>query len=159
MKSMRKIAAVFLVTVMVLSLTACGGAESTVVLRGDTTEEMGGIPTTDTWTLTAKGDIVQTLTEVVEVDLSEYDDETRDYFISLVGSAMLESAEGIDGVVCTERTDGTTYIVELTIDCSSADTVQKAVDAGLIVMEGNSSMISLKQTQSGLESQGYEVVE
>ena len=158
MKNMRKIAAFFLVTVMVLSLTACGGAESTVVLRGDTTEEMGGIPTIDTWTLTAKGDIVQTLTEVVEVDLSEYDDESREYFISLVGEVMLESAQGIEGVVCTDRMDGTTYIIELTIDCTG-DAVKEAVDAGILMIDGSADAISLKGTQAALESQGYEVVE
>lgn len=158
MKTMRKSAAIFLVLVMVLSLTACGASESTVVLRGDTTEEMGGIPTTDTWTLTAKGDIVQTLTEVLELDLSEYDDETRESFISLVGGAMLDAAQGIEGVVYTDRTEGTTYIVEITVDCTG-DAIKEAVDAGLFEVDGDSDIISLKETRSSLESQGYKVVE
>ena len=158
MKTVKKFAAAFLAIIMVLSLTACGGAERTVVLRGDTTEERGGIPTTDTWTLTAKGDIVQTLTEVLEVDLSDYDDETRDYFIALVGDAMLEAADGIEGVVCTDRTEGATYILEITVDCTGS-AIKEAVEAGLFEVDGNSSVISLKETQSSLESQGYKVVE
>lgn len=157
MKTMKQIAAAFLAAVMVLSLAACSAAESTVVLRGDVSDEMG-LPTTDTWTLTAKGDIVQNLKEVFEVDLSEYDDETRDYFIELVGSILMDAAEGIDGVTCTDRTEGTTYIIELTINCTG-DTVKKAVEAGILEVDGNASAISLKETRSSLESQGYKVVE
>ena len=157
MKTMKQIAAAFLAVVMVLSLAACGASESTVVLRGDVSDQMG-LPTTDTWTLTAKGDVVQNLKEVFEVDLSEYDEETRAYFIELVGSMLLDAAEGIDGVVCTDRTEGTTYIIELTIDCTG-DAVKKAVEAGILEVDGNASAISLKETRASLESQGYKVVE
>ena len=158
MKNMRQISALFLAVVMALSLAACGGAEKTVVLRGDVTDDMGGIPTTDTWTLTAKGDVVQTMKEVFELDLSEYDDETRDYFTSMLDSLILEPAEGIEGVECTSNMTGTTYLVELTVDCTGS-AVKEAAEAGILTVDGNADIISLKQTQASLEQQGYEVVE
>lgn len=157
MKTMKQITAAFLAIVMALSLAACGGAETTVVLRGDISDEMG-LPTTDTWTLTAKGDIVQTLKEVIEVDLSEYDDETKDYFIELVGSILLDAAQGIEGVVSNDRKEGNTYIIELTVDCTG-DAVKKAAEAGILEVDGNANAISLKETRSSLEAQGYKVVE
>lgn len=159
MKTMKQISTLFAAIVMALSLAACGGgAEKTVVLRGDVTDDMGGIPTTDTWTLTAKGDIVQTLKEVFELDLSEYDDETREYFTSLLDSLILEPAKDIEGVTATSRMTGTTYVVEMTIDCTG-NAVKEAVAADLLEVDGNADFISLKQTQASLEQQGYEVVE
>lgn len=158
MRTMKQTVAILLVIVMALSLAACGGSESTVMLRGDMTNEMGGIPTTDTWTLTAKGDIIQSIKEVFELDLSEYDDETRDMLVSSFDSLILEPAKGIEGVTCTGRMDGTTYIVEITVDCTG-DAVKEAAEVGILEVDGSTDAISLKQTQSSLEGQGYEVVE
>ena len=153
---MKKIAVILLVVAMVLALTACG-AESTVVLRGDMTDDMGGIPATDTWTLNAKGDVVKSLTEVFELDLSDYDKETRDYFVALFEEYYLEPSEGIDGVECVSRMDGNALILELTVECKG-DTVKKAVEARLLEVDGGTDVISLKETRSALEKQGYEVV-
>lgn len=157
MKMMRKMSAFFLAVVMALALTACDAAETTLVLRGDITDEMSGIPTTDTWTLTAKGDIIQTMNEVLELDLSEYDDEVRDSFIAMF-DLILDPAKDIEGFVYTSRMTGTTYIIELTVDCTG-NAVKEAVDAGILSIDGNAGSISLKQTQASLERQGYEVVE
>ena len=157
MKTMKKCAAMFLAVVMALSLAACGGAEKTVVLRGDMTDEMG-IPTTDTFTLTAKGDIVQTINEVFELDLSDYDDETKDHLIASFDSFLLEPAKDIEGVECTGQMEGTTYTIELTVDCTGT-AVKEAAEAGILAVDGSADIISLKQTQSALEGQGYEVVE
>ena len=156
MKAMRRTAAAFFALAMALSLAACGASESTVVLRG--TDDSSGIPTTDTWTLTAKGDIVQTMKEVLELDLSDYDDETKDILISTFETTIVEAAKDIDGVTCTSQTSGSTYTIELTVDCTGS-AVKEAADAKLITLDGSSDRISLKQTQASLEGQGYEVVE
>ena len=158
MKTMRQISAFFLAIVMALSLAACGGSESTVVLRGDLTDDMDGIPSTDTWTLTAKGDVIQTMKEVVEYDLSDYDDETQELFTSMFVS-ILEASKGIDGLTCiTRMTDGV-YTIELTVDCTG-DAVKKAAEAGILTVDdSNADFYSLKRTQSSLEQQGYKVVE
>ena len=160
MKNTKRIAALVLTLVLVLSFAACSLAEKTVVLRGDLTEDMAGIPTTDTWTLNAKGDIVKTLNEVYTFDFTDFDEESKAYDIELIASILVDPAKGIAGVECSDRMDGDTYVVELTIDCNS-DTVNAAVEAGLLALESGSSatIISLKQTISSLESQGYEVVE
>ena len=157
MKTMRRMTAVLFVIVMALSLAACGGAEKTLVLRGDLSDEMG-IPTTDTFTLTAKGDIVQTMKEVFEMDFAGYDDETKDSYISLFDELILEPANAINGVDCTSREQGSTYIIELKIDCTG-NAVSEAAEAGILTVDGDADTISLKETRSSLESQGYVVVE
>lgn len=158
MKIMKRIMVAILGIVMVLSLVACSQSEKTVVLRGDLTDKMSGVSTTDTWTLTTKGDTVQTLKEAFEMELSEYDDVIKESVKSSLETSILEPANDIEGVECTARMEGDTYIMELTIDCKS-DVVKKAVDAGILQIVGSTSRISLKQTQSLLEEQGYEVVE
>ena len=158
MKTMRRVSVCFLAIVMVLSLAACGGgAETTVVLRGDLSAD-AGVPTTDTFTLTAKGDTVQTIKEVLEMDLSEYDDETKESFSALFDSLIVEPAQAIDGVTCTSRTAGNIYTIEMTVDCTG-NAVKEAADAGILQIEGGSDKISLKRTQAGFEQQGYQVVE
>lgn len=157
MKIMKSVVTICLMLVMVLSFAACAPVEKTVTLRGDMTESMG-MPTTDTWVLTAKGDTVQTLHKTMEVDLSGLDEETKAFVVSAVGSAISEPAKGIEGVTYNQKTEGDKFIVEITISCSG-NTVKEAVDAGLLTVEDSSSRISLKQTQAALEKQGYEVVE
>ena len=158
MKTMRQISAFFLAIVMALSLAACGGgSESTVVLRGDLTSSVG-VPTTDTFTLTAKGDTVKTIKEVLEMDISDYDDTSKEYLISTFESIILEPAKAINGVTCTSRTEGNIYIIEMTVECTG-NAVKEAADAGILQIDGDSDKISLKRTQASLEQQGYKVVE
>lgn len=157
MKTTKQIAVLFLVVVMALSLAACGGSEQTVVLRGDMSDQMG-VPTTDTWTLTAKGDIVQTIKEVFELDLSDYDDDTKDILISTFESLIIEPAKDIDGIVCTGKLNGNTYTIEMTVDCTG-DAVKAAAELELLTIDGSAEKISLKETQNSLVGQGYEVVE
>ena len=157
MKTMRQISVFFLAIVMALSLAACGGSETTVVLKGDLTESTGGIPATDTWTLTAKGDIVQTVKEVYEMDFSDFDQETIDLAVSMFDEMILEPAQGIKGVSCTSKMNGSTYVITLTIECKGS-TIKDAANAGILTVDGGTDAISLKQTQASLEQQGYKVV-
>lgn len=159
MKTMKQISAFFLAIVMALSLAACGGAEKTVVLTKDMTADMGGIPTTDTFTLTAKGDVITTLKEVYELDFSDTDDALAEYYISMFDLLILEPAKGIDGLTCTSRTSDKVYTIEMTVNFSG-DTVKEAVEAGILGIEGDSgNKYSLKKTQASFEQQGYKVVE
>ena len=158
MKRMKRIVACLLAVGMVFSIAACGGSEQSVTLRGDMSDDVG-LPATDTWTLTAKGDTVQTLKEVMEIDLSSYDDETKDAMITYWQGIIVEPAKAINGVTCKDNTSGSIYTIEFSIDCTNNDTVSQASAAGLIQIDGNSSRLSLKATQSSLESQGYTVVE
>lgn len=154
MKTMKRIVVALLGIIMMLSLAACG-AEKTVTLRGDMTNQMGGTPATDTWTLTAKGDTIQTMKEVVEIDLSAFDDATKEYMVSALDSAV--PATDIDGVVYTCGMQGDTYVMNLSVDCTVDNAVKGAVDAGLLTVDGNAKRISLKATQAELEKQGFVV--
>lgn len=157
MKTVKQMTAFFLVIVLALSLAACGSSETTVVLQGDMTDATGGIPATDTWTLTAKGDIVQTVKEVYEMDFSDFDQETIDLAVSMFDSMILEPAQGIKGVSCTSKMNGSTYVITLTIECKG-NTIKEAANAGILSVDGSADAISLKQTQASLEQQGYKVV-
>lgn len=156
MKTTRQMAAFFLAVAAALSLAACSG-ETTLVMRGDITGEMSGIPAADTWTLTAKGDVVQTVHRVFEFDLFAYEEEERDSFIAMLDIFILGPAQNIEGVVCASRTEDTAYIIELTVDCTGS-AVSEAAAAGILSVDGNSDKISLRQTRAALERQGYEAV-
>ena len=159
MKTMKRMTALLLVLVTVFSLTACG-SKKTLTMRREWIDEQSGIPMTDTWTIAAKGKKVQTITEVLELDLSEYESMVG-RLAELYGSTVVGPAKGIDGVTCTDRIDGTTYIIKLTVDCTD-DAAAAAVEAGPILqIEGVAESVSLKfeKTQSSLEEYGYEVAE
>lgn len=160
MKTMKRIVAGLLVVGMMLTVVGCGGGgeEKTVTLRADMTAEMG-MPSTDTMTLTAKGDTIQQLKEVMEIDMSELDSETQDTIAVTMDATILAAAEGIDGVTCNSKTTNSVYSVEFTIDCTNSDAVKAAVEAGLLELEGFTDKLSLKATQSALEASGYKVVE
>lgn len=157
MKTMKRIVAALLVVGMMLTTVACG-AEQTVTLQADLSES--GMTMTDTMVLNAKGDTVQELKEILVLDISTYDDETKDYLISILNASYVVPAQTINGVTCTDSTTDSSYTIELTIDCTNSSAIQEAASAGLLdVSDTSASRISLKATQSGLESSGYTVVE
>lgn len=159
MKTMKRIVAGLLVVGMMLAVVGCGGEEKTVTLRADMSAEMG-LPTTDTMILTAKGDTIQTLKEVMEIDMSELESEQQDALAALMDATILATAEGIEGVTCTSKTTNSVYSVEFTIDCTNSAAIKAASEAGLIeIEEGFIDKLSLKRTQSGLAASGYKVVE
>lgn len=159
MKTMKRIVAGLLVVGMMLAVVGCGSEEKTVTMRADMSAEIG-LPATDTMILTAKGDIIQTLKEVMEIDMSELDSAQQDAIVALMDASILAAAEGIDGVTCTSKTTNSVYSIEFTIDCTDSATVKAASNAGLLeIEEGFIDKLSLKKTQSGLEASGYKVVE
>ncbi|MCH5332561.1 MAG: hypothetical protein J1D89_01265, partial [Agathobacter sp.] len=76
MKKMKRVVAGLLALGMAFALTACGGKEQTVTYRMET--EQSGLKMEDTMTLTAKGDLVQKMSEVIKVDTSSFEDEQRE---------------------------------------------------------------------------------
>lgn len=157
MKTMKRIVVALLVVGMMLTAVACG-AEQTVTMRADLSES--GMAMTDTMVLNAKGDTVQELKEIMVLDLSTYDDETKDYLISFLNASYVVPAQAINGVTCTDSTTDSSYTIELTIDCTNSDAIKEAANADILdVSDTNAGRISLKATQSGLEAAGYKVVE
>ena len=160
MKRMKRILAGLLVAGMMLALVGCGGGgeEKTVTLRADMTADMG-VPATDTMILTAKGDLIQTLKEVMEIDLADIDEDLRDVFIDALEEAIVSVAQGIDGITCSSNLSGSVYTIEVTFDCTKSATVKAASETGLLQIEGDTDKLSLKATQDGLTASGYVVVE
>ena len=157
MKAMKRIVTGLLVVGMMLVFAACG-AEQTVTLQADLSQD--GMSLIDTMILKAQGDTVQELKEVMVLDLSSYDEETKNYLIMVLNESYVVPAQTIDGVKCTDSSTDSAYTIELTVDCTSSDTIKAAVDAGLLTIDDASAgRISLKATRSGLEANGYTVVE
>ena len=159
MKTMKRIVAGLLVVGMMLAVVGCGGEEKTVTLRADMSADMG-VPATDTMILTAKGDTIEQLKEIMEIDMSSLDADQQDAVIAIMDATILAAAEGINGITCTSKTTNSIYSVEFTIDCTNSAAVKAASDAGLLeIEEGFIDKLSLKKTQDGLAASGYTVVE
>ena len=157
MKTMKRIVIALLVAGMMLTAVACG-AEQTLTMQADLSDS--GMTMTDTMVLKAKGDTVQELKEIVVLDISTYDEETKDYLISILNASYVVPAQSINGVTCTDTTTDSSYTIELTVDCTNSDAIKDAAAAGLLTIDNASAgRISLKATQSGLEAAGYTVVE
>lgn len=157
MKTMKRIVIALLVAGMMLTAVACG-AEQTLTMQADLSDS--GMTMTDTMVLKAKGDTVQELKEIVVLDISTYDEETKDYLISILNASYVVPAQSINGVTCSDTTTDSSYTIELTVDCTNSDAIKDAAAAGLLTIDNASAgRISLKATQSGLEAAGYTVVE
>lgn len=155
MKKMRRVVAGLLALGMVFALTACGGKEQTVTYRMET--EQNGLKMEDTMTLTAKGDTVQKMSEVVKVDTSSLEDEQKE-LINTLYDQMVEQYKAVDGVECTGEKTDTSYTITIDID-ATGNAVKELSEQKLLQVDGNADRISLKVTGTSLESAGYKKVE
>lgn len=155
MKKMRRVVAGLLALGMVLALTACGGKEQTATYRMET--EQNGLKMEDTMTLTAKGDTVQKMSEVVKVDTSTLEDEQKE-LINTLYDQMVEQYKAVDGVECKGEKTDTSYTITIDID-ATGNAVKELSKQGLLQVDGNADRISLKITGTSLESAGYKKVE
>lgn len=129
---------------------------STVVLYQNLSEEMG-MPSTDIFTVTAKGDTVETLQEYLEIDVSELDDETKEGIVSTLNDTIVTPAQDIEGIVCTGEIEGNVYTIYMTVNCTG-NAVSEAAEAGILQFDGSAKRISLEKTISNLQEGGYKVV-
>ena len=156
MKKMKRVIVGLMALGMAFTMTACGGKEQTVTYRNET--ETSGIKTTDTMTFTAKGDIVEKLTEVIEFDISSFDDATKEQFNSTY-EELVAQYNDIEGVNCTMTAGDDTITFNIDVD-TTGDAVNELTEKNLLAMEGGGSgKISLKASAASLESTGYEKVE
>ncbi|MCI8334523.1 MAG: DUF1307 domain-containing protein [Lachnospiraceae bacterium] len=153
---MKKIVSSLLVLCMALALTACGGKEQTLVLRSE--QEQNGLTMVDTMTLEAKGDKIQKMKEVIELDMSSFD-ETQQTTLVAVYDEMVNSYNSVDGVTATGEGGEGTYTINVEID-TTGDAVSKLAEQGLLQITGNADgALSLKATKEALTGSGYTVVE
>ena len=88
MRKMKRVVVGLLALGMAFTMTACGGKEQTVTYRGEVEES--GLKATDTMTFTAKGDTVEKLNEVIEFDISSFDDSVKE----LTDKGLLDMSGG-----------------------------------------------------------------
>ena len=152
----RNVLAIVLAAVMATGmLAACGGKEQTVSYKME--QEQSGLMMSDTMTLDAKGDKVVKITEVIDVDMSGFDEATQGQMTTTY-DAMVEQYAAVEGVECTGTAGTGTYSITITID-ATGDAVEKLAEQGLLAIEGNGSRLSLKATGEALEGSGYTKVE
>lgn len=151
---MKKILCAILASLMLLSLTACGSAETeTVVL----TMEQNG--TVIDYTLEAKGDTVQKIIQTSTIDCSAFSEDE----IAIIESAADEYAAtyaDFEGVTYSMKVEDTDLVETIIIDTTNKDTLQGLSNEGLLPIEGNNAdSISLEKTIENLEALGMTVKE
>lgn len=149
-----KIGAVLLCTAMLM--TACGGKEQSATYQ--MVSEQNGITMTDSMTLNAKGDTIQSIEETIEMDMSSFDDDTyaqmTEYYEQMIG--MYQAVEGVE---CTGSDSNKVYTISVTID-ATGDAISELASQGLMQIEGDSSgKMSFKGSGEALEGSGFEKVE
>ena len=152
---MKKIVSVVMILCMTLALAACGGKEQTVSYRSE--QEQSGLKMVDTMTLDAKGDKVVKITEVIEMDMTSFDEATQEQ-MNAAYDALAEQYAAVEGVECTGTAGSGTYTISITID-ATGDAVETLAEQQLLQIEGNGSKLSLKATGEALEAGGYSKVE
>ena len=153
---MKKKISCMLAVLMLLSLAGCGGREKTAAYTAETELE-SGVKMTDTLTLDAKGDTVQQITEVVELDMTGLNTVEQEEVASR-SDAIAEQYRSVEGVECTtENADGI-YNMTIVIPVSE-DTVSKLAEQNLLTITGGTGEISLKSTEESLLENNYTLVE
>lgn len=156
MKRMKRTVVGLLALGMAFTMMACGGKEQVVTYRGELEES--GLKATDTMKFTAKGDTVEKMEEVIEFDISSFEDDMKDQ-LNTVYEELSGQYNEIDGVTC-EMTAGDDKITfNINVD-TTGDAVKNLTEKGLLDMDGGGNgKISLKASGASLESNGYEKVE
>lgn len=152
---MKKLVSLITVFCMVLALSSCAEKVQSVTYRSET--EQDGLKMTDTMTLDAKGDTVEAITETIEMDLSAFDEQTRQAICSIYDELVVQyrTIEGVEG---SGETKEGTYIMHISID-ATGDAVSELAEQGLLEVDGNTNGISLKKTGESLEANGFTLVE
>lgn len=153
---MKKLMKLLICLTLVLSLTACGKAQTATYVM-DITQE--GVHIVDTMIYNATGDIVTQMDEKVTVDLSGVDAATKDALVAYYDEFY--SAMGTDvpeGVTFSSGLEGDIYKVDLSMDLKKAD-LQVLSERGYLMLTSENGqevkVISFKQTCEFCEASGY----
>lgn len=120
-------------------------------------QEDNGLRLSDTMTLTANGDRVERIFEVIEIDISSFEDDAKGQ-IQSVYNEMVGQYNSVEGVECTGETFETSYTIKIDID-ATGNAVKELSDMDLLEVSGDANGISLEATGKSLESGGYIKVE
>lgn len=139
-----------------LTLTACIGGTKEVTYRSEHEQE-SGLKMVDTMTLTAKKDAVQKIDDVIEIDMSGFENEEQRKMAAAYNK-LVEQYRSIEGVECTSAVGTGTYTISLTIDTESG-ALEELSSRDMIVIEGEGETLSLESIGASLEENGYSIVE
>ncbi len=132
-------------------LTACGSKEETAVYQSITNSD--GLAMTDTMTLYAVDDIVQTLSETVEVDMSTLDSDTQD-FLAASYDEMAAMCNEIEGAKCSATREEGKITLSLEVD-ATGDAILQLSELGIMQIEGDGNGFSLEVTDEALTAGGF----
>lgn len=152
---MRKALCSIWLFLVLLAMTACGGREQKLSYRLE--QEQKGLSVIDTMTMEAKGDKVTALQEVIELDMSAFDEDLQATLSEMYQALVAQYGE-IEGVECTGEKDQGVYTIQILVD-TSGEAVPRLAEAGLMQIEGDAEGISLENTAKALEESGYILVE
>ena len=154
---MKKLISALLVVSMILLLASCGSTEPTTATYR-TEMEQNGLVMVDTMTIDAKGDSIEKMTEIIEMDFSAFDDATIEQFY-ITYDTLVEQYNSVEGVECTSEPGDKSYTMTVVID-ATGDAVGTLAEMGLLAVEGNADgVLSLKATEEALLNSGFEKVE
>ena len=119
--------------------------------------EQNGIKVTDTMTLNAKGDKVQSMEEEMVFDTSTFEEDVVTQ-MNAAWDELVGQYKEIDGVKAEGKAGEGNYTIKVNID-TTGDAVEKLAAKGLLTVEGSSKGISLKATEASLTKGGYKKAE
>ncbi|MCI8374750.1 MAG: zinc-ribbon domain-containing protein [Lachnospiraceae bacterium] len=129
--------------------------ETTVAYRSE--QEESGLRMVDDMFLRARGDRVVAIREVIQMDMSYFDQATQRQMKAAYDD-LVEQYGAVDGVECTGTVGPNAYTITIAID-ATGDAVETLADQGLLQIEGDGSKLSLKATGEALEAEGYRRME
>lgn len=121
------------------------------------TLDVGGITMLDTVTLKSKDDFVKKWIETSEFYIADYDESTRKQLCGLYDDVIAQY-NAVDGVEATREITDETYTFNLMVDCTGG-AVKELASQGLMEVEGNAAILSLEASVSGMQSNGYVIID
>ncbi len=149
---MKKLVSLVFVGLMIMMCAACGGPkEETAVC---TLEPITGVAYEITFE--AIDDIVQTMTQVTTVTLTEFPEEEVKLLKDNL-DAYQEVYKNYKGVQYSSEIKGDMMYETIVIDMTNADTLESLRENDLLPIEGDANKISLQKTMKQLESVDWKV--
>lgn len=108
------------------------------------------------YTLIAKDDVLQKITQVSTITFSAFSGDDRTNMESELPQAEAAYAQ-IKGVEYSYDITDETLTETIVIDAANEDTVRQLSQAGLLPIEGGGTKLSLKKTIKNMEKQGFTV--
>jgi len=145
---MKKLFALVLAAVMMLSLVSCGGGTSTFVMEDDgQTMEIK---------VTYSKDVVEKMECTIEAELTDEMEGSADMALALL-TAAFESLEEYDFCeIDTDKTDDAVIVSIVFNDLDDPDNLEKLGDMDMFGIDDVDETISYKELEENLIDEGYE---